>query len=361
MADENFEALQAIAENDNAKSSNDKSYPFFLDAAEKIPFELQGFVADYKRKINYELTPDNLLWAVGEEVSNFEIRKGLIMPVLKMRLEENQAPVYVFANQVGSNYPHLDNFLDQRVKIAITNFMDCNTQDNEGNEEYIALGSIQQAEFVVNGVLYQQFLQDPDAVKSKDRIGTITQVIDTSDFEFIAFDYQGVQLGMLAKNFYYQTFTHPLSEVAYIGMKFSFRITDIKKVNYEDQNGIKEHAEKGQVVPKGLMYQVMTTRLPYLTSPDDKVKSLYERGADFRGNIVRYHSIKGIIVEIAPGWWIKGIVSPNSKFQPSAADAKANTPVIVRLQHINLKKRTGRALVIRFPKGVARTADPHNQ
>lgn len=110
MADENFEALQAIAENDNAKSSNDKSYPFFLDAAEKIPFELQGFVADYKRKINYELTPDNLLWAVGEEVSNFEIRKGLIMPVLKMRLEENQAPVYVFANQVGSNYPHLDSF-----------------------------------------------------------------------------------------------------------------------------------------------------------------------------------------------------------------------------------------------------------
>lgn len=361
MADDNFDALQSLMQNKQEQSSNQKSQPFFLDAAEKIPFELQGFVADYKRKINYDLTPENLLWAVGEEVSNFEIRKGVVMPVLKMRLEDNQAPVYVFASQAGSNYRHLDNFLDQRVKIAITNFLDCNTQDSEGNEEYIAIGSIQQAEFVINGVLYQEFLQDPEAVKNKDRIGTITQVIDTPDFRFIAFDYHGVQLGMLAKNFYYQTFTHPLSEVAYIGMRFSFRITDIIRAKYEDQDGVKQDIERGMAVPKGLMYQIMTTRLPFLESPDDLVKSRYERGADFKANIVRYHYIRGIIVEIAPGWQVKGIISPNSKIQPSVADAQAHTPVIVRLDKVNLQNRTGRAFIIRFPKGVKRVPDPHKQ
>ena len=86
MADENFDALNTLAQNQSQLThSEKKGVPFFLDAAEKIPFELQGFVAEYKRQINQELTPDNLLWAVGEEVADFEVRKGLVMPVLKMQ------------------------------------------------------------------------------------------------------------------------------------------------------------------------------------------------------------------------------------------------------------------------------------
>ncbi|MDT9610113.1 hypothetical protein [Lactobacillus crispatus] len=68
MADENFDALNTLAQNQRQLGQNDKqSAPFFLDEAEKIPFELQSFVADYKRQINQKLSPDNLLWAVGEE------------------------------------------------------------------------------------------------------------------------------------------------------------------------------------------------------------------------------------------------------------------------------------------------------
>lgn len=106
MADENFDALNTLAQNQHQLMDNKAKAPFFRDEAEKIPFELQGFIAEYKRQINQKLTPDNLLWAVGEEVSDFEVRKGLVMPVLKMRVEENDAPVYIFASQAGSNYHH---------------------------------------------------------------------------------------------------------------------------------------------------------------------------------------------------------------------------------------------------------------
>lgn len=362
MADENFDALNTLDQNQHQLMDDNKTKaPFFLDEAEKIPFELQGFIAEYKRQINQELTPDNLLWAVGEEVSDFEVRKGLVMPVLKMRVEENDAPVYIFASQAGSNYRHPDNFIDQRVKIAITTFLDAGTKDKEGNEQYIALGSIQQAEFVINGLLYQAMLKDPDAVKSQDRIGKVTQVIDTPDFRFISFEYQGAELGMLAKNFYYQTWTKPLNKVAYIGMKFPFRITDIIKAKYEDQDGVKQNMAAGRAVPKGLMYQVLTTRLPFLESPDKDVESKFERGADFKGYIVRYHPIQGIFVEVAPGWWCKGILSANSPIKPSVADAQQHTPVIVHLEKINPKTHTGRAWIKRFPHGVVRVPDPHEQ
>ncbi|MCT7696902.1 hypothetical protein [Lactobacillus crispatus] len=362
MADENFDALNTLAQNQRQLGQNDKqSAPFFLDEAEKIPFELQSFVADYKRQINQKLSPDNLLWAVGEEVADFEVKNGQVMPVLKMRVEENAAPVYVFASQAGSNYSHLDNFIDQRVKVAITTFLDAGTKDKDGNEQYIALGSIQQAEFVINGLLYQAMLKDPDAVKNKDRIGKITQVIDTPDFRFISFEYQGAELGMLAKNFYYQTWTKPLSQVAYIGMKFPFRITNIIKAKYEDQEGVKKDIAEGRPVPKGLMYQVLTTRLLFLESPDKDVESKFERGADFKGYIVQYHPIMGILVEVAPGWWCKGILSANSPIKPSIADAQQHTPVIVHLEKINPKTRTGRAWIKRFPHGVVRVPDPHEQ
>lgn len=89
----------------------------------KIQFELQGFIAEYKRQINQELTPDNLLWAVGEEVSDFEVRKGLVMPVLKMRVEENDAPVYIFASQAAQIIAILIILLIKGLRLLLLLFL----------------------------------------------------------------------------------------------------------------------------------------------------------------------------------------------------------------------------------------------
>lgn len=365
MVDQNIEALKALQtlqQNSKKEKKEEKpEVPFFMDVAEKIPYELQDFVASYKRKIHDSLSPDNLLWAVGEEVTTYEVRKGFVTQVLKMRLEENQAPVYVFAGMAGEGYRHLDNYIAQRFKIGIVDFLETDTKDDEGNEQYIALGSLQQASFTVIGLDYKEYLEDPEAFKAEDRTGVVTQVIDTPDFRFVSFEYKGVQLGMLAKNFYYQSFAHPLSEVAYIGMRFKFRITDIKRVKFEDIASVKEDLDNHRPAPKGLTYQVRTTRLPFLASPDDEVIRLYESGSDFLGNIVRCHPVKGILVEIKPGWWIKGMLSSNSPIQPTIADAKAHTPVVVRIESLNKKDRTGRAYIIRFPRGVVRVPRPQDQ
>ncbi|QTQ40862.1 hypothetical protein [Lactobacillus taiwanensis] len=365
MADQNIEALMQMAktrEEEQKVQENERKIPFFLDCAKRVPVEDQEFVAKLKRESNVgNLDTEALVWAVGDEVSEFEIRKGYRTPVLKMHLEETNTPVYIFANEAGEGYANLDTFIDHRIKIAISTLLDAETIDDEGNAEYIALGSIRQAEFAYGYAWYQEMTDNPEKFKDEIRMGEITQVIDTPNFRFVNFTYQGVQLGMLAKNFYYQSFMHPLSEVAYIGMKFPFKITDIIKSTYEESPSVKRDMKNNRPVPKGIRFQVMTTRLPLLDSPDDEVRSLYDRHADFKAHIVRCHPVEGILVEIAPGWWVKGVLSTNSQYQPTIADARQNTPVIVRLDSIDEENHRGRAFIVRFPHGVARTLDPHNQ
>lgn len=371
MTDKNMEmlknALDNVARNpgqnnDTSRPTREPVAPDFLDTAKRVPFESQDFVARFKRENNSgDLDKDKLVWAIGDEVSNFEVRKGYVTPVLKMHLEEDNTPIYVFANEAGASYRHLDNYIDQRIKIAVSTLLDTDEDDEAGNKAYIALGSIRQAEFVTNRYLYNEMQKDPDAFKSETRLGVITQVIDTPSFRFVSFTYEGVQIGMLAKNFYYQSFMTPLSQVAYIGMKFSFKITDIVETTYEDQAGVEADKQNGRPVPSGIMYQIMTTRLPLLDSPDDEVRSKFERQADFKAHIVRCHPVQGILVEIAPGWIVKGILTNNAPLQPTVADEKAHTPVIVRLDSIDEKTHRGRAFILRFPRGIARTLDPHNQ
>lgn len=337
-------------------------YPYFMDAAEKLPRESQNLVAKYKRLIKGDLSSDNLLWATGEEVTTFKIKQGLVMPVLKMRIDNDNAPVYIFASQAGANYRHLENFIAQHVKISILTLAKTDSYDEEGNHRYIALGSIQQAEFTINGEMYKDYVADPDKFKSQDRVGIVTQVIETPSFGFVSFQYQGVELGMLAKNFYYQSFTRPLSQVAKIGMKIKFRVTDIKRVNYEDQAGIKEDMQKGYPTPKGMMYQVMTTRLPFLESPDASVIRRFKEKTEFTAHIVGVDSVLGILVEIAPGWQIKGYLSSKAPFEPSVQDARNHTVVVVRILSLNTEKRMGKAAILRFPMGVApKEPSPQNQ
>ena len=344
----------------NTQVSNvaDNTVPLFEDVAETIPKNALDYMGNLKRGCYTNLDPDNLVFAVGVEVFSARVKQGselVTMPILKMLTadKETQVPIYVFAPEAGSNYRNLSNYIDHKVKVAVSTLRYI-------NNKYIAEGSIRQAEYVIGKKLFDTFNKDPEKFKSEERLGTITQVIDTNTFGCVFFEYEGMQLGMLARNYYYQTWTTPLSQVAQIGYKIPFKIEDIQVTTYEEQEGVKRDIANHLPVPKGTMYQIMTTRLPFLPSPDTIVSNLLKKNAEFKANIVRCHPVKGILVEIAPGWLIKGFLNSRSPFKPSIEDAKQHTAVVVRLMKLDQATKTGRCLILRFPHGVAKTIDPHN-
>ena len=118
--------------------------PDFLESAEKIPAYMQGLVAQHRRNMssNSKLEEKDLLMAEGESVNVFKTNRGNLT-MLKMRIEANNAPVYIPQNHAGASYRHLEDLIGQRRAIAIDQFVQ--TNEGEVDPEYILLGSIQQA------------------------------------------------------------------------------------------------------------------------------------------------------------------------------------------------------------------------
>lgn len=343
--------------------------PDFLEAAEKIPAYMQGLVAQHRRNMssNSKLEEKDLLMAEGESVNVFKTAQGNLT-MLKMRIEANNAPVYIPQNHAGAGYRHLEDLVGQRRAIAIDQFVQ--TNEGEVDPEYILLGSIQQAEFVVMGTLFSKFDKDPEAVRKQVHEGVITQILErpahfveddgkrilVPNRSMIYFDYHGVSLGMREQDFYYRSQVKTLRQRAFIGEKIQFQITNIRKGDYRDSELAQKDAENGMNVPHGIRYYLTTTRLPLIPNPDDEIRKRLNDHTIFKAYIVRVDTgIKGILVEVAPRWWIKATLSPNSPVQPTPLDQAAHTPVTVRLDAIDFEHKSGRCTIIRFPKGVVRT------
>ena len=342
--------------------------PDFLESAEKIPAYMQGLVAQHRRNMssNSKLEEKDLLMAEGESVNVFKTNRGNLT-MLKMRIEANNAPVYIPQNHAGASYRHLEDLIGQRRAIAIDQFVQ--TNEGEVDPEYILLGSIQQAEFVVMGTLFSAFDKDPEAVRKQVHEGVITQILErpahyveedgkrifVPDRSMVYFDYHGVSLGMREQDFYYRSQVKTLSQRAFIGEKIQFQITNIRKGDYRDSEVAQRDAKNGVDVPRGIRYYIDSTRLPLIPNPDDEIRKKLNDHTIFKAYIVRVDTgIKGILVEVAPRWWIKATLSPYSPVQPSPLDQAAHTPVTVRLDAIDFEHKSGRCTIIRFPKGVAR-------
>lgn len=327
----------------------------FPKDAEKVPSEFLPELAKLKRDINGDLDQENLVYAVGEESLKARVGNQLV-PMLLVRLA-NGAPVYIPVTEAGTNYRHLDSFIGRTFKIAISTLDDAGTFDNEHRPEYVALGSIRQAEFVIGGQLYQQHEQDPDKFKDETRQGTIYSVIDTPGLQLVFISYKGMGLPMYAQQYDYMSYTRPLPSIAHIGDKVKFKISRIERVKYEDMKKVEEDINQGHLTPKGLRYLIWTTALPFKKSPNERVKRLEKTHSAFLAHIVRYNPVTGIWVEIAPGWWIKAYLSSRAPYQPTFKDEVEHTPVIVQIEPgtIDEKKRHGRCTILGFPQGVART------
>ena len=348
-------------------SSNE--IPEFLKAAEKIPSYMQEFVAQHRRRMssNSKLRNEDLLLAEGESVSVFKTSlngKRINLPMLKMRLVDNNAPIYVPINHAGQNYRHLDDFIGRRKKVAIDRFVQ--TNEGEADSEYILLGSIQQAEFVIGGNLYSEFLKDPDKVKDEVREGTVTQIIerpahkDEETGEWVPnrstvfIDYNGLTVGMPESYFHYVSQVTPLSQRTFVGQKVKFSILNITKGDYRDSPAAKQDAEAGMEVPHGIRYYIDITRLPFIPNPSDEIRRKLDNKTTFKARIVGVDPVKGILVEVAPSWQIKGYLPATSPIQPTGFDAYKHTPVTVRLNFVDFKNRSGQCQIIGFPQGVAR-------
>lgn len=331
------------------REGQERHYPVFEEIAETVAQEFVDQVSDLKRDSRNE---NALFWAKGVEIAEY-VRKGKVVRALKMELEEEGVygvPIYVFQNEAGSSYRRLENLIGNQLKVGI-NTLEV-VEDDPDNPKYVAIGSINQAEFQLGNRLFEEFEQDKEKAEKEVRVGTVTQIIEVGNFSLISFNYEGLELGMLGRNWAYRRVGERLTSVARVGQSFKFNITSIRKADYDD---IEKQDQDNPNRPKGIYFEVETTRLPFLPSPDKKVKDLYERNAQFEARIVRYHPVKGILVEIAPNWWIKGILSNNSPYHPSKRDEVEHTPVVVQIESLNEDRRNGRARILRFPKGVART------
>lgn len=361
-------------EAENKKSSVERHYtkgsntvPAFLESAEKVPSRLQEALAAKKRSTSdrySELTEDDLLYAEGETVETFNTGNETIK-MLKMRVIENDAPIYVPVNYAGANYRNLESFIGRKVRVGITRFVQ--TNEGEVGAEYIALGSIQEAEFIVAGRLYSQYLKDPDAVKNEVREGTVVQILERPNerierdnrsitiYKSIVFvDYKGITLGIRESDFHYPSLVKPLSERVFIGQKIEFRITRIRKGDYQDSESVKADAEEGHPVPQGIRYYVDTSRLSFLKNPDTDIREKLNSKTVFKANIVAVDAVKGILVEVAPFWRIKGYLPASFPQKPTKLDEIEHTPVTVRLNKIDFKTKSGQCQILRFPQGVAR-------
>ena len=71
------------------------------------------------------------------------------------------------------------------------------------------------------------------------------------------------------------------------------------------------------------------------------------------GRVVNWNPIKGVIVEIAPGYWLKGFITPGSHIKFSMNDVIKHTKVVVTINRINMKTRSGQVYIRSCPEGVA--------
>lgn len=354
MADAKIDPTKEIEE--NVEEREEIELPNFIDESEKIPYDDQSLIAEYKRLTNTDQSSETLLTGIGEESGLWDF-SGKAVRFLKLRLS-NRVAVYVPQNEIGAQWQHMDILVGKEFKLAIVDFMATDTYDDEGHPEYVVLGSMKQAEYIVSKELMNEYekaeKEKETSFTSKRRHGVITDVIDTPELQIIFFNYRGISLAMYENDFVYSTYLQPLNKIAHIGDHISFQITSIEKTRYEDLD-ITMAKSTNDNAPKGERYFIRTTSLPYREDPIKRVERLQKSGGTCIAHIWKYNPIVGILVEIAPGWHIKAILSNHSPYKPSINDEIAHTPVSIRIESLDKKNRMGVCRILAFPQGVARS------
>lgn len=340
----------------------------FVEAAESVPEEKLGDLARHRRSMNADLTEEDLLTGDAESLEYFKFA-GQDVPMLKLRLKKSGLPVYVPQNVAGANFSHMETFIGHSYSVAITDFV--NVNEGEVNAAYIILASIQQAEFVVKGELYRDLASTNNAIHEQavqeKREGVVTGLIRLNNVGgngqrvpeinhwLVFFEYKGVQFSIPARNYAYLSTIKPVQDQIQIGDHFYFRATEAAKKDFRtDNSAAKRAVESGReaLAPKGIYYDVNATALPFRANPDDDLRVKLNHGTVFLAHVAAYNSIRGLLVEVAPGWVIKGFMGPRfSGINLGDLDVADHTAVTVRLNRLDFRHHVGQCEVVAFPQG----------
>lgn len=343
----------------------------FFETAESVLESNLGSLNERKRRMadrNRTLSEEDLVYAVAESVETYADSQGNESPMLKLRTLENGAPIYVSQRVAGANYNNMDVMVGHRFAVAIVNFEDVTSQDQleaGGDHSYIVSGSIQQAEFIIKGRLYAQLNDDNESVRreamEEKREGVVTGLArltnrdNGSERWVVYFEYRGCQFSIPAERYTYLSLTKSVPEQIHIGERFAFSITRAFRNKYEDNPRVKrlladEHTK--YTVPTGYYYDINVSALRFRPSLRQALQSKLDHNSAFVARVVAYNEVRGLIVEVAPGWTIKAYI-PNrfTYVHLGDKDVAYHTPVTVRLTSIDFDARRGRCEVVGFPEG----------
>lgn len=343
----------------------------FMETAEAVSEDKLGDLMRLRHDMSNDLSEENLVAGVAETLENFTYSGRANVPMLKVRLKPSGLPVYVPRNMAGANFNHMETLIGHTISVAIMSFVNINEGDADPN--YIIIASIQQAEFVVKGRLYSEITstkgdESKRAIAEK-REGIVTGMIRLNNmtnnarapqsevFHWLVFyEYKGVQFSMPAYNYNYFSFAKPINSQIRVGEHFFFRFTRATKKDFlKDNSAAKREAKSGDLrnVPQGIYYDIDATAMSYRTDPVDDLKRKLSQGTVFLGRVVGYNNVRGLLVEVAPGWVIKGFMD-SYRFANAGLgdlDVAEHTPVTVRLRRLDIKQRRGQCEVLSFPQG----------
>lgn len=345
----------------------------FTEVAESVSEEIADKLLRYRRSAsNGEPTVDDLLWAFAESLETVE-RNGRPVPMLKMRLHDFGVPVYVPQNIAGGNFARMNTFIGHSYTVAITSLVNLNEGDPHPN--YLPLASIQQAEWAVKLPIYRAMenKETSKEAKNKARKGRVTNVIrvglrsavemENPDYRpeydarrwIVLYEYEGVQFSMPARQFKYLSSVKPIPEQIKIGETFDFRFISAARKEYRTDNRtvkefIKTHDSDN--APKGDYIELNSTALDFRENPTEDLRNKLDSGTVFIAHVTAYSGVRGLIVEVAPGWQIKAFMDRRFEYvQLGDKDVAAHTPVAVRLNRLDFEHRIGQCSVISFPQG----------
>lgn len=343
----------------------------FLQTAEAVSEDKLGDLMRLRHDMSNDLSEENLVTGVAETLETFTYSGRKNVPMLKVRLKSSGLPVYVPRNLAGVNFNHMEVLIGHTLSVAIMSFVNIN--EGEADPNYIIIASIQQAEFVVKGRLYSELTstrgdEAKNAIAEK-REGIVTGMIRLNNMSnsdgspqsevfhwLVFFEYKGVQFSMPAYNYNYFSFAKPISSQIRVGEHFYFHFTRATKKDFlKDNSAAKREVKSGDSrnVPQGIYYDIDATALSYRTDPAEDLKRKLKQGTVFLGQVVGFNNVRGLLVEVAPGWVIKGYMD-SYRFADAGLgdlDVAHHTPVTVRLRRLDLKRRRGQCEVVAFPQG----------
>lgn len=329
--------------NENTRSSDIK----FIDIAKTIPSELLELASSAKRIDSKTKLQSKIFRGFVQAIySNVVIgnKKTALIEVIT----NDGIPIYVRLDDGGLRQPKNSGLMiGKYYAVVITNLIDLsNSGDNE--ERFCAIGSIQTAEFMLGYSLNSRMEANPKEFHDEKRIGTINSIVNTDingkRHEMVFFEYNGLQLMMMDYQVGYYSQAHPLTTEYQLGDEIAFQIQNVELTRIDDK-------ERGL---SGSYFDIRASGKRYKENPKVTVNRLVATGAFINAYITKVDPVKGVLVEVAPGYELKATFSKQTASSSvKKLDAVEHTPVQVQVISVDHTRKFGVVRVLGFPKGLA--------